>query len=90
MRSVGSKGGAVPFVERFGGLDVVVGVAEDRGLAGGVQPVGVDEGMSFGGDDLDVFHADAAQFVGHVVGGFLYVGLVFFEGAYAGDAEQIF
>ena len=65
----GLKGRSVPFVERFGGLDVVVGVAEHRGLAGGVQPVGVDERMPLGGDDLDVFHADAAQFVGHVVGG---------------------
>ena len=86
----GLEGRSVPLVERLGGLDVVVGVAEHGGLAGGVQPVGVDEGMALGGDDLDIFHADAAQFVGHIVGGFLNVGLVLFEGADAGDAEKIF
>ena len=86
----GLEGRRVPFVERLGGLHVVVGVAQRGRLAGGVQPVGVDEGMSLGGDDLDVFHADAAQFVGHVVGSFLNVGLVLFEGADAGDAEKIF
>ena len=81
---------SVPFVERLGGLDVVVRVAEHCGLAVRVQPVGVDEWMSLGGDDLDIFHADAAQFVGHVVGGFLNVGFVLFESADAGDAEKIF
>ena len=90
LRSVGSKGGVMPFVERVGGLHVVVGVAEDGGLAGGVQPVGVDERMALGGDDFDVLHADAAQFVGDEVGGFLNVGLVFVEGADAGNAEKIF
>ena len=71
----GLEGRSDPFVERLGGLDVVVRVAEHGGLAGGVQPVGVDERMAFGGDDLDILHADAAQFVGHVVGGFLMSGL---------------
>ena len=80
----------MPFVERLGGLNVVVRVAEHGRLAGGVQPVGVDERMSLGRDDLDVFHADAAEFAGHVVGGFLDVGLVLFEGADAGNAEKIF
>ena len=80
----------MPFVERLGGLDVVVGVAQGGGLAGGMQPVGVDERMSLGGDDLDILHADAAQLVGHVVGGFLNVGLVLFERADAGNAEKIF
>ena len=60
------------------------------GFAGSVQPVGIDQGMALGGDDLDVFHADAAEFVGHEVGGFLDVGLVLFERADAGDAEKIF
>ena len=67
-----------------------MGIAEDRRLSRGVEPVGVDQRMPFGGDDFDIFHADAAQFVGHIVGGFFYVGLVLFESADAGDAEKIF
>ncbi len=55
-----------------------------------MQPFGVDEGMALGGDDLDVFHADAAQVGGHVIGGFLNVGLVLFESADARNAEEIF
>jgi hypothetical protein len=46
--------------------------------------------MPLGGDDLDVFHADAAEFVGYEIGGFLYVGFVFVERADAGDAEKVF
>jgi hypothetical protein len=46
--------------------------------------------MAFGGNNFDVFHPDASQLAGNVVGGFLNVGLVFIEGAYAGDAKQIF
>jgi hypothetical protein len=46
--------------------------------------------MSLGGNDLDVFHADATQFTGYVVGGLLNVGLVLFESADAGNAEEIF
>ena len=46
--------------------------------------------MAFGRDDFNIFHADAAQIVGHEVGGLLYVRLMLFEGADAGNAEQIF
>ncbi len=84
------KGRRLPFVERFSRLDVVVCIHEDGGLAGGVQPVGVDERVSLGRDDLDVLHADAAQFVCDIVGGLLDIRLVFFEGTDAGDAEKIF
>ena len=35
-------------------------------------------------------HADAAQFIGDEIGGFLNVGLVFVEGADAGNAEKVF
>ena len=71
-------------------MHVVVGIAERRGFAGSVQPVGIDQGMAVGRDDLDVFHADAAEFVGHEIGGLLYVGLVFFQRADARDAEEVF
>ena len=65
-------------------------VAENGGLSGGMQPVGINKRMSLGGDDLNIFHADAAQFAGYVVGGLFNVGLVFFEGADAGNAKEIF
>ena len=55
-----------------------------------MQPVGIDQGMSLGRDDLDILHADAAQFGGHEVGGFVYVGLVLLESADAGNAKKIF
>ena len=87
---MGSNGGRDPFIERFGGLHVVVRVAEHRRLAGSMQPVGVNQRMALGRDDLDVLHADAAQIVGHEVGGLVHIGLVFGEGADAGNAEKIF
>ena len=65
-------------------------IHQDGRLARGVQPVGVKQRMSLGGDDLDILHADAAQFAGHKIGRFLNVGLVFFESADAGNAEKIF
>ena len=65
-------------------------IAEHRGLARSVQPVGINQWMSLGRDDLDVFHADASQFVGDIVGSFLDVGLVLFESADTGDAKKIF
>jgi hypothetical protein len=79
----------VPLVERVRRLYVVMRVAEDRGFAGSMQPVGIEKRMALGGEDLDVFHADAAEFVGHEVRGSLDVGLVFFERADTGDAEKI-
>ena len=90
LRSVGSKGGVFHSSSGSARLHVVVRVAKHGGLARRVQPVGVDERMSLGGDDLDILHADAAQFVGHEVGGFLHVGLVLVERADAGNAEKIF
>ena len=46
--------------------------------------------MTLGGDDVDVFHADAAQVVGHEMGGLLNVWFVLVERADAGDAKKIF
>ncbi len=84
------KGRSVPLVEGFGRLDVIMRIHEDGGLAGSVQPVGVEERMAGGLDDLDIIHADAAQFVGDKIGGLLDVGFVLVEGADAGNAEEIF
>jgi len=71
-------------------LDVVVGIAEDSRLARGVQPVGVDEGMALGGDDSTFSMPMRRRSVGHVVGRFLDVGLMLFERADAGNAEEVF
>src|ERR1035438_5101671 len=54
-----------------------------------MQPVGVDERMTLGRDDLHVFHTNAAQFICDEVSGFLNVGFVLVERADAGNAEKI-
>ena len=86
----GLEGRGVPFIERLGRLDVVVSVHQDRGLALGMEPVGVDERMAGGVDDLDVVHADAAEFIGDEVGGLRDVAFVLFESADARNAKEIF
>ena len=90
LRSVGSHGGVVPLVQRLGGLDIVVRIAQRGRLAGGVQPVGVNQRMALGGDDLDILKADALQVVGHHLGGLADIVFVLFGGADAGNAKQIF
>ena len=54
----GLEGRAGPLVERVGGLDVVVGVDDDRGSVCGMQPVGVDDRVAPRLGDLDVLEAD--------------------------------
>ena len=61
----GLKRRRVPYFQRIGRLNVVMPVAQHGGLAGSVQPVGVNQRMPGGGNDLDVFHARCAQAVGH-------------------------
>ena len=80
----------MPLVERFSGLHIVVRVAKHGGFAAGVQPIGVNERMSLGGNDLDILHVDTAQFVCDIIGGFLNVGLVFLERANAWNAKKVF
>ena len=75
----GLEGRRNPFVERIGRLHIVVRVAQHSRLAGSVQPVGVDQGMALGGDDLDVLQSDAPQVAGHKVSGLLHVGLVLLQ-----------
>jgi hypothetical protein len=84
----GFEGRGLPEVERVGGLDVVVAVAEDGGFAGGVEPVRVDERMLGGGNNFDVFEAGGFEAVCDEVGGAVDVGFIFGEGADAGDAEE--
>ncbi len=65
----GLEGRREPLVERIGGLHIVVAVEEHGGLAGGVQPVGVDQRMAVGFNQPDILHADAGQFGGQQLGG---------------------
>jgi hypothetical protein len=50
----------MPFVDGVGGLDIIMRIHQHRRLALGVQPVGVKQGMTLGGDDFDMLHPDAA------------------------------
>ena len=81
---------SVPLVQRLGRLHVIVRIAQRRRLARGVQPVGVNQRMALGGNDLDILEADALQIVGHHLGGLADIVFVLFGGADAGDAKQIF
>jgi hypothetical protein len=77
-----------PLVEGIGRLDIVVSVAQAGGLAGCVEPVGINERVTGGGDDLDVLHTDAGQFFGERLGGGKDVRLVLGKRGYGGDAEE--
>ena len=55
-----------------------------------MQPVGVNQRMALGRDDLDMLEADALQIVGHHLGGLANVVFVLFGSADAGNAKQVF
>src|SRR6266568_431655 len=65
-------------------------IAKRSGRARGVQPVGINQRMSLGRDDLDVLHADAPQLASHVIRRPLDIGFVLRQGADAGNAQQVF
>ena len=48
---------SLPFIQRIGRLHVVVAIAEYGGLAGGMQPVTVDQRVAFGTDNLNALQA---------------------------------
>ena len=54
-----------------------------------MQPIGIHQRMALGGDDLNVFHADAPKFGRHEVGSLLDVGFVLLQSADARNAKQI-
>src|ERR1700680_5026324 len=78
-----------PLIKRFGGLDVVMGIAERSRLSRGIQPVGVNQGMAFGGNDLDVLHSNPAQFGCNEVGSPLHIRFVLGQGANAWNAKKV-
>ena len=86
----GLEGRCFPEFDWIGRLDVEVAVAQHGGLAFGVQPVGVDQGMPVGFDEFDVLHAGIAQLGDDVFGSAAYVLFVFGIGADTGDADELF
>jgi hypothetical protein len=86
----GLEGRRNPFIERLGRLDVVVGIAEGGGLAFGVEPIAIDQWVALGLDDLDILEANAVEFVGDELGSLANVVPMFFFGADAGNAKEIF
>ncbi len=46
--------------------------------------------MTFGGNDFDILHSDAAKLGCDEIGGPLHVGFMLSQSANAGDAKQIF
>ena len=55
-----------------------------------MQPVAVNQRMGLGGDDLDILEPDAFQVGRDHFSGLADIVFVFFGGADAGNAKQIF
>ncbi len=89
VTDMGLEGRCLPLVNRIDGLYVVVAVAQNRRLAFGVKPVGVDHRVAIRGDDFHVLKARALQVFGHEPGRALDVGLVFGQRRDAGYAEHV-
>ena len=68
----------LPLVQRLGRLHIEVRIAQRSRLAGGMQPVGVNQRMSLGGDDLDILEADALQIGSDHLGGLADISFVLF------------
>jgi ABC-type sulfate transport system substrate-binding protein len=54
-----------------------------------MKPIGVEQGMSLGGDDFDIIHPNPAQLSGDKFRRFHYVAFMFIERADAGDAQKV-
>ena len=78
MQVVAAPGGRerrrAPGVERFRRLHVVVPIDKKRRPAGRAQPVGVDDGMAGGRNDLHVLEADLEQMTGEPARAGAHVG----------------
>ncbi len=82
------ESGSGPKVERLGGLNVVVAVKKDGGLAGRVERFGVNKWMQRRGNDFNRFKSGGTKIVSNPTSSALDVGLVFGFGADAGDAKK--
>ena len=66
-----------PLVERIRGLNVIVCVAQHGRLAGSVQPIGVNQRVTLGRNDFNMFHPNASEFTGDKLSRLLHVRFVF-------------
>jgi hypothetical protein len=85
----GLKGGRSPKVQRLGGLDIIVAIKKDGGLAGSFEGFGINERVKIGGDNFDVFEARGTKAIGNPVGAALDVGFMFTFGTDGRNAEEI-
>jgi len=78
-----------PLFERVGRLDVIVAIAKHGRLAGGVEPIGIDQRVTPGRNDFDVFETGALEARGNEFSGADDIRFVVGIGADAGDAQEI-
>ena len=58
-----------PLVQRVRRLDVVMAVGQAGRLPGGMQPISINQRVTGGFDDPDIFEANARQLGGQALGG---------------------
>ena len=75
-----------PFVKRIGRLNIVMCVAECGGLARSIEPVSIDQGVTLGGNSLNVLQPNPSQLFGHKFSGLPHVGGVLLQSADTGNA----
>lgn len=86
----GLEGGMFPGFDGVDRLYVVVAVEEEGGFVGGLEPVGVDAGVTVVGavEDLDVVEADFGEVAGEPLGAGLDVFAVLGLGGDGGEGDQ--
>ena len=84
----GLEGRREPFVERIGGLHIVVAVDEHGGLTGSMKPVGVNQRMAFGFNQARVLHADALELGEQRLGGLAAIVFVLGQRGDGRNAQQ--
>jgi hypothetical protein len=85
----GKKRRRGPEIQRIGGLNIIVSVEKDRGLAGSFEGFRVNERIETGGNDLDRFETGGAEMVGDPTGGAFDVRFMLAFRAYRWDAKEI-
>ena len=84
----GFEGRRDPQIQRVGGLHIVVAIAEHGWLAGRMQPIGIDQRMTGGRDDLDILQTRAPQAFGDELSGALHIAFVLGQGADARNPDE--
>src|SRR5262245_37093294 len=82
------EGGSRPEMEGFSGLNVVMAVKKDGGLARSFERFGVDERVKSRGNDINGLETAGAKIVGDPAGGALNIGLMLGFCANAWDAKE--